>query len=161
MWSGLSRTDVIATQDVTKPWHYMSNYHFDDKFSTLSIANTVKGKTPLDDLCKKYKTLIDLDAQIYESLLKIIALKNYLENCNFDYVFTSFQDLTPELSRINSPMTTVIKNLLGSIEYLGDFATRQNLLEPCGHPTPNGYLNWTKNYLIPYLCNRGYCTELQ
>ena len=161
MWSGLSRTDVIATQDITAEWHHMSNYHFDDKFSTLTIFGIVDGKTPLDELCKKYKTLVDSDAQIYESLLKIIALKNYLENRGFNYVFTSFQDPLPELSKVNSPMTKSVRNSLEDLPYLREYSIDSNRVEPCGHPTPDCYAQWTREHLIPYLRSRGYCTELQ
>lgn len=152
MWSGLTRTDTIATRDITRPWHHMSNYDFNNHFATLSIFNEVDGKTDLDNLCKQYKLLVDSDAQIYESLLKIVALDGYIKSKRFDYLFTSWQDPTPELDRIKSPMINTVKNLVSSVDYLGEFARKNQLLEPdSGHPSPNGYLEWTKQCLIPSL----------
>ena len=76
MWSGLTRTDTIATQDITAPWHHMSNYHFNERFATLSLFNQASSRldSRLDKLCRDYKLLVDDDATTYESILKIIAL---------------------------------------------------------------------------------------
>jgi len=160
MWSGLSRTDVIATNDVTKPWHHMSNYDFDETFSTFSIFNNVS-KTGVnsitEDLCIDYKKLISSDAQIYESCLKIIALESYLRDKGFSFVFTSWNDPTQELNIVS--IGSIIKSKLKNIDYLGNFAKAHNLLEPCGHPTPNGYLGWTREKLLPYLSKLGLVTD--
>ena len=147
MWSGLTRTDTITTKDITAPWHHMSNYHFNKRFATLSLWNRATGDTLLDELCRNYKLLVDVDATIYESMLKIIALKGYLENKGFNSVFTNIMDPAEELKRINKTI-----NELDDIPYLLEFATEQKMLEPNdGHPTPDGYLRWTKEHLIPYL----------
>jgi hypothetical protein len=152
MWSGLTRTDVIAAQDITKPWHNMSNYNFDQKFATLSIFNHVVKNDPLSVLCQQYKRIIDTDAQIYESILKILALDCYLKEKGFYFVFTSWMDPSPELDRIDSPMTSKVFGLLSSlIPYLNEYAEQNNQKESCGHPTPDGYLSWTRQCLVPYL----------
>ena len=147
MWSGLTRTDTITTKDITAPWHHMSNYHFNERFATLSLWNRPTGDTLIDELCRNYKLLVDVDATIYESMLKIIALKGYLENKGFNSVFTNMMDPAEELKRINKTI-----NELDDIPYLLEFATEQKMLESNdGHPTPDGYLRWTKEHLIPYL----------
>jgi len=152
MWSGLSRTDVVATQDITRPWHHMSNYNFDQRFATLTIWNNATGREPLSVLCQQYKRLIDTDAQIYESLLKILALECYLKQKAFDFVFTSWMDPTPELDRIDSPLTSRVGDLLSALTpYLNEYAEQTQQKESDGHPTPDGYLSWTRQCLIPYL----------
>jgi hypothetical protein len=161
MWSGLTRTDVISTTDITKPWHFMSNYHFDDEFSTLSIFNNVTGNTPLDDLCRQYKRLVGFDAQIYESLLKIIALDAYLKQKDFKYVFLSWKDPDTDTEHINSSLVNIVDSLLDPVRYLDDYAKSNQLQETDGHPTPNGYLRWTREYLIPYLVDRAICTPIE
>ena len=161
MWSGLSRTDVIATKNITKDWHHMSNYEFDLKFSSLSIFNSVNGNTPLHNLCKAYKSLIDPDAQIYESLLKIIALKSYLDDAGFQYVFTSFQDPLPELKQVQTPMTKTVWKLLNNIDYLKDFSELHDAIDNTGHPMPEIHATWTRDCLIPHLVDLGYCTDLK
>lgn len=159
MWSGLTRTDVVATQEITKDWHSMSNYCFDEKFSTLSIFNQPIGKD-LDTLCKIYKTYVDTDAQIYESLIKIIALKNYLENKEFDYVFTSFQDPLLELSRVNSSMTIRTWNSIKEIDYLREYALSTNRLDMTDHPTPECHAQWTREKLIAELEQKQFIQQL-
>ena len=154
MWSGLTRTDVIATQDITEPWHFMSNYNFDQRFATLSIFNHTVQDDPLSVLCQQYKRLIDTDSQIYESMLKILALECYLKQKEFDFIFTSWMNPVPELNRIDSVLTTKVVGLLSSIPYLDEYAKQKNQKEPDGHPTPDGYLGWTQQHLVPYLESR-------
>jgi hypothetical protein len=166
MWSGLTRTDTISTQDITTPWHnyisagynasamnYKSNslytYHFNDQFATLSLFNGARGKTPMDDLCRSYKRHVSTDATIYESMLKIKSLKGYLDNKGFNSIFTIMYDPSEDLKIIDKTI-----NELDDIPYLLEFATEQRLLEggvTGGHPVPDGYLRWTKEHLIPYL----------
>lgn len=155
MWSGLTRTDVVATQDITGPYHFMSNYNFDKKFSTLNIWNDVTGSEPLSVLCQQYKRLVDTDAQIYESMLKIVALESYLKQKGYNYIFTSWMDPTPELDRIDSPLTSrVLDSISGLTPYLNEHANQNNQKAPDGHPAPDGYLSWTRQCLIPYLESR-------
>jgi hypothetical protein len=159
MWSGLSRTDVIATNDITRSWHQMSNYDFDQKFSTFSIFNQVVGDRSIPaDLCTRYKKLISTDAQIYESCLKIIALEAYLRQKGFSFVFTSWQDPTQELNLVS--IGSMIKPRLESLDYLGEFSMARNLIEEDGHPTPDGYLCWTREKLLPYLTSVGLTANL-
>lgn len=158
MWSGLSRTDVIATNNITRPWHDMSNYDFDQKFSTLSIfGQTSETQSPIGNLCLQYKKLIDGDAQIYESCLKIIALESYLKQKGFSFVFLSWQNPQPELERVSIGPT--IKSKLENIEYLREFSIARDQTEPCGHPTPDAYLSWTREKLLPYLDKLGLTTN--
>jgi hypothetical protein len=161
MWSGLTRTDVISTTDITKPWHFMSNYHFNDEFSTLTIFNNANGKTLLDNLCRQYKQLVDPNAQIYESLLKIIALDAYLKQKDFEYIFVSWRDPNMDVDHINSPLVNTVNSLLDPVRYLGEYAETNQLQETCGHPTPTGYLGWTRECLIPYLIDRAICIPVK
>jgi hypothetical protein len=151
MWSGLGRTDVVATTEITKSWHTMSNYHFDHKFSTLSLFDTDTKQNAIETLCYHYRRLIDSEAQIYESMLKVIGLYNYLKNKNFNFVFLNYMDPVKDLKSISTPLTDTFTCLLDPVMYLGTYATNTNKLEPDGHPSPDGYLGWTQTQLIPYL----------
>lgn len=154
MWSGLARTDMIATKDVTRARHHMSNYEFDSKFATLSIFNNATKNTHLDQLCRDYKKIVDSDAQIYESVLKIIALNAYLSHKGYEFLFASWKDPIPDLDRIGATTTKTVLSMLDSVPYLGDYADKKQLKEPDGHPSPDGYLEWTRNCLIPVLENK-------
>jgi hypothetical protein len=162
MWSGLTRTDVIAEQDITKHWHTMSNYNFDSQYATLSLFNSADGATPLDQLCRRYKKLVSTDSQVYESLIKIVALKAYLDQKGFKSFITSWFDPMRELrhTTINQSITDTALSTLNNIDYLGGYATSRNLKEPDGHPSPDGYLEWTRERLLPSLELAGYVTKL-
>jgi hypothetical protein len=153
MWSGFSRTDVIATKDLIKDWHHMSNFHFNDQFATLSIFDVMNKNTDLEMLCYHYRRLIDSDAQIYQSMLKIIALYHYLKQKNFEFIFLNYQDPAEEINSLDTPLGNVVNSMLDPVLYLNSYAKSINESETCGHPTPNGYLNWTQKHLIPYLCS--------
>ena len=162
MWSGLTRTDVIAEQDITKSFHGMSNFKFDNQYATLSLFNGTDGATLIDQLCRQYKKIVSIDAQIYESLLKIIALKAYLDQKGFRSFITSWKDPQLELEKttINPAIINSALSTLNHIEYLWTYAELKNLKEDDGHPNPNGYLGWTQEHLLPKLKSLGHVTEL-
>lgn len=154
MWSGLTRTDVIVDQEIIKSWPpLVDKYKFNDKFSSLSIHNGCKFGGDLGTLCRDYKKLVDTDAQIYESVLKIVALENYLQNKGFAFLFLGWMDLTPELDRITTSLKQRLSKTFTDFEFLDHYAGKDR--EPDGHPTPNAYLGWTQNHLLPYLKNQG------
>lgn len=161
MLSGFTRTDVISTVDITLDWHDMSNFHFDETFSTLTLVNNSDGDSDLDKLCTLYKRQVTPDAQIYEGCLKVLALKCYLENKGYDYVITSWFDPIAELKRIKTPLGKKIIDVVNKIPYLGDFAHQTNQIDETLHPTPNCYLEWTKKHLVPHLECCGYVTPAQ
>ena len=157
MWSGLTRTDIIAEQSVTKDWHFMSNYCFDSKFATLSIFNQATDRTAIDELCKQYKKIVSPNAQIIESLIKVQALRHYLKSKGFNFVFLSWMDPEQELARVNTTLTMVTD----PVPYLDGFARKHTLREPDGHPSPDGHLAWTRECLIPYLSAERLATDLK
>ena len=152
MWSGLMRTDVIAETYITKPWHHMGPYEFNDEFSTLSIYDQVDGNTLLDNLCRDYKKAVSSDAQILESAFKIIALQSYLEKHGFKYIMLNWMDPTPELKTLNNTIKQRLLSFFDPVTTLDEYAeiTHQRIPND-GHPTPDAHLSWTREYLIPYL----------
>jgi len=160
MWSGLTRTDVIATNEITKDWHFMSNYNFNDVYSTLSIFNDTDDRSLLGDLCRDYKKLVTFDAQVYESLLKVIALKNYLENKNFDFVFVNWMDQTEDLNLVDTSLVNKFNECIVNIKSLDNYALENNIQEEDGHPKPIAHKEWTEKYLIPLLVNKCYLKDI-
>jgi hypothetical protein len=155
MWSGLRRTDVIATRDLTKDWHHVNNYYFDDKFATLSLYDVNTKTTDLETLCYHYRRLIDSDSQVYESVLKAISLYHYLKNKNFNFIFLNYMDPSRDLKSLNSPLTDTFNTLMDPVLCLGTYAERtKKIVSNSRHPSPDGYLNWTCEHLIPYLCTK-------
>lgn len=152
MWSGLTRTDVIADQEITAPWHKISNYCFDQKFATFTIVNETTDQTVIGDMCKLYKKIISPDAQILESLIKIQALRAYLTAKQFSFVFLSWRNPLPELNQIQTQINLELDNN----DYLFEFAEQRHMRIPNdGHPTPDAHLLWTRECLIPLLESKG------
>jgi hypothetical protein len=181
MWSGLTRTDLIAETHITKSYYNMNHYNFDDKFSTLSL-NSVFIQAPRSDsnplvakLHQLYKKIIPGDAQILESAFKIIALQSYLEKQGFKYIMLNWMGPTlnsvfiqaprsdsnplvaklhqlPELNTLNNAIKESVLSIFDPVKTLGEYATNTRQTIPNdGHPTPDAHLSWTREYLIPYL----------
>ena len=165
MWSGLTRTDVIATPDITRKWHSESNYHFNNWFSTFSIFNRPQGSgyRALEELCQLYKRTVSVDAQVYESLIKMIALRAYLDQRGFESVALSWKDPALEYHNRNIDQCIIdsaVQTLDTTVEYLDSYAQRHCEQAPDGHPTGAGYLGWTRNCLLPAMQARGLVTPI-
>jgi len=151
MWSGLPRTDVIAETYITKTHHTMSNYEFNDKFSTLSIS-VDDSNTLITKLGQQYKKIVSSDAQILESSFKIIALQAYLEKYGFKYVMLNWMDQAPELNTLNISIKERVLSIFDPVKTLDEYAQdTQQRIPNDGHPTPTAHLSWVREYLIPYL----------
>ena len=164
MWSKLTRTDVIATNDITRPWHSMSNYNFNDKFATLSLFRYSNDKNKLDlvnNLCKQYHRVVDSDAQMYESLLKIISLNSYLKEKKYEFIFLTDFDIHSEVAELQTVLKDTALNTISDVIDLNSYAINTNQQIPNdGHPTPDAHLTWAKKYLLPYLTTLELTTDL-
>jgi len=146
MLSDMSITDTITTNSITKSWHHMSNYNFNDQFSTLTLFKEITHKgssnSSLEKLCVEYAKHIDFDAQVYENLIKIKALHAYLNAKNFQTIYLHWN--TAEIPDLN--------NYVDQIESLDHWTQHNNMRIPGDrHPTPEAHLTWTRNILVPYL----------
>ncbi len=156
MWSSWSRADVIGSSEVTKNIHSVSNYQFSDNFCTLSLYRQPRDtKSEEEKLCAQYARVVDPEAQVYESCLKIIALKNYLENKKMPYVFCSWKKLEAEYSFVKDQavqyLAQQISNHMAPIISLDEYATGRNLRAPDGHPDTEAHLRWSRHVLMPYI----------
>ena len=151
MLSGLERTDVIAESYITKPYHWMSNYEFDEKFATLTLFPDGSDNY-LDKLGAMYKKIVSTNAQIYESAFKIIALQAFLEKRGFKYVILNWMDPEIGLSKLPLAIKKTVLTTFDIVRYLDEYAgTTGQRIPGDGHPTPDAHLSWTREYLIPYL----------
>jgi hypothetical protein len=180
-WSGLARVDTIAQTSLAAPWHPMSNYKFNENYSTLRIFRNMSGNSwdrmvslckqwglsyksdsqtklqfkELTKFCKQHTMLIDFNAQIYESCLKIIALHHYLKSKGFNFIFLSWEKFQNEFIDADpsiKPIADAAAQLIAPILTIGEFADQHNIRIPNdSHPTTNGHLEWTKAHLIPLL----------
>jgi len=148
MWPEPARTDVIADRKPAVAWHPMSRYDFDSDLSTLSIFNRATGQTDIDKLCNDYKRVVGIDGQIYESSLKIVALKLTLLKLGYHSVFVPWQQ---DLGNISAQAQAQLDPLVP----LHNYAEITKQQEPDGHPNPNGHLAWCQQYLVPWLSTLG------
>lgn len=143
MWPELARVDTIAHRRITKPWHSMSNYDFDDLYSTLSLFGNAQGDTSLDRLCQEYHKHVD--GTIYENIIKVKALDSYIRDKQFNRVFLSWKN----------PIDLLLKQYLDFDSYLDNWTEEHNMRIPGdGHPTPDAHLQWTRSQLVPFLTNQ-------
>ena len=155
MWPELCRTDVVATTDVTKDYHHMSLYHFNEKFSNLSIYNSGDGKTLVGSLSKLYKRIVSTDAQEYQSLIKIIALSGFLKSEGYRHLFLSWKKIDRDAlieHGISEEMINVALDKISTLIELYDYTESTNQRIPGdGHPTPDAHISWAREFLAPYL----------
>jgi hypothetical protein len=173
MWAGFSRVDFICEHDITKNWYWNDNYYkFNDKFSTFSLWPNSSNKYPdLFKLEQIYRKNIGFDAQIYASNLKIIALKNYLENKGFNYIFTQsltnqdgatgIKGETVEEFEIPKKLSKQVTSVVSNMVFLGNFADSIGSYEDDGHPSHEAHLQWTKKHLIPRMVKDGFANYIK
>lgn len=172
MWSGLSRTDVIAETSLVAPWvrravptaHRPGEvtdgvYRFDDRFSTFSIQcldGMKNDPTPVARMQHSYKLVVGWDAQVLQSLLNIVALAGYLDSKGFTWMFMSWQNPQPDLDIVPGGLSQRVGELITqSVLPLGDYARSQRQLDATLHPMPAANMAWTENHLIPALDRLG------
>jgi hypothetical protein len=156
MWSSWSRADVIAHKSMTKHIHSFSNYEFSGEFNTLSLyRNSRDDKSAAEKLCNQYAKVIDPEAQVYETCLRIIGLKNYLENKKIAHVFLSWKSVEIEYNFVNDKhvqkLGQQIQSFMAPVMTLDDYARFKHLKNLDGHPSTEAHLRWSRNVLMPYL----------
>lgn len=171
MWSGLSRTDIIAETPMVERWVHTTLpkdrdadhstdgvYRFDQKFSTFSMQyqdGWKKGNDPVTRMQHSYRLVIGWDAQVLQSLLNIVALAGYLESKGFAWMFMSWKDPQPDLDIVPGELSQRVGRLMQTVLPLGDYALEQQELDGTLHPTPAANLAWTEKHLIPTLDKLG------
>jgi hypothetical protein len=151
MLNDFAINDTIATQDIAKPWlrQQGQTYDFNDKFSSLTLfphfrndSTPDNANSSLGKVCIEYAKHIDMDAKIYENLIRLKALRAYLHEKKFNYILLTWKK--SHLSEVNDCVV--------QIETLDDWTERHQMRIPNdGHPTPDAHLAWTREILIPYL----------
>jgi len=158
MWPELTRTDVIVHwSEMIEQKHPMSLHKFSDKFCNLSIRMPTDGKDVISVMSRSYKMLVQPDAQMYQSLIKIKALSAVLEHKKFEWVFLPWKTVTKtSLAKANIPYQIADAiELFENICPLDDFTDRTNQRIPNdGHPTPDAHLQWTRQHLMPGLMQK-------
>lgn len=165
MWSGLSRTDVIAETSVVLPWMrhnapFPENhmYHYNKDFSTMRIPRLrrVNDRDPVDQMQALYRKIICPHAQSLQSMLNILALQGYLESKGFKHMFMSWRDHDMDLATVPGTISQRVGDLLNTIESLGSYATETRNWDQSRHPNIDAHLDWTRLRLIPELLHRGW-----
>jgi hypothetical protein len=161
MWSGLSRTDVIAETGIVKKSRIFDNgYNFNGDYSTLTIfKNPSKDLTSHDEFIEfyhRYSKIISPESQIYESYIKIIALDHYLRSLGFSYFFLNWENLDQQFNS-DIPLYHRARDLISPLKTLGEFADDNDMRIPNdGHPTADCHLRWCREILIPFLKSQNF-----
>lgn len=165
MWSGMSRTDVIADSLTVGNWvreqrltdlgqdSLDRHYEFDHRFSTLNIPNwTVsKSSSMIPDMRNLYKRVIHPEAQVLQSMINIVALAGYLDARGYARMFLSWRDPQLDLDTVPGALADRVRALLDPVIPLGVFAEQHQQMDHTMHPTIEAHLAWTREHLIPAL----------
>lgn len=156
MWSAWSRCDVISDQKTSADTLPVSRFDFSENYSTLSIMRKRLGNpTPVERLCAQYSQIVRPDAQSYSSCLRIIGLKNYLENKKLAHVFVPWRSIHQEYESIQDDnlraMAHKITQMMAPLPSLDEYAKERHLLSVEGQPDTEAHLRWSRNILMPYL----------
>jgi hypothetical protein len=165
MWSGMSRTDVIADSHTVEDWvreqrlsdlgddKLDRHYRFDHRFSTLNIPNwTVnKSRSMIPDMRNLYKRVIHPEAQVLQSMINIVALAGYLDSQGYARMFLSWRDPELDLETVPGALADRVRALLDPVVPLGLYAERHQQMDHTMHPTIEAHLAWTREHLIPAL----------
>ena len=171
MWSGLSRVDLVAKKNIDSFvdaqdksldfWMRNRYYYFDDLISLPLVRPRVYNGTLFNRLQESYHKLIDIDAQIFSSATKILALSDYLKNKKIPFMFLTWEKTSFDLEICKLPMELdqSVREKIHDIKSLGQHADEMHMRIPNdGHPSPNAHLTWTKEHLIPGLEDLGYAS---
>lgn len=158
MWSGMERTDILASNQLVEQWYHMEHMTFSQgRFASLNVwpdVNWCKSNTEaINHFLKMYRVLIDNRAQILESCTRICGLMGYLQSRGFNPIFIPYRPMSASLALIgDEPITQRVLELMAPIEDLDTYTSRVGSRIPNdGHPTPDSHLNWTREILIPFL----------
>jgi hypothetical protein len=154
MWSGLERVDFICRSDVVKnsrPTGLTGYYQFDEADTFASLSVWPSSKDSLQELLKTYRVTVDLSAQILESAIKIIALKEFLQSLGYTFCFVDWRDQQYQINNFDNTIVDKASSTISKIETLNSFTTRKGTRVADGHPTPDSHLSWTQEILLPHL----------
>ena len=164
MWSGYNREDEIfdaSAIDHTYPW----NYKYTD-----NVYHGLTGGTDLQNswsnvnmfFFRDITKLKSKESRAVENSIWMISLKRYLDALGYKSIFMHYLD--PKIP--NRTDDFIIKDFLP--EKIWDTLTQitNNIQDPYSfclkhlllstdefHPSPDGYLKWTREILLPYLKN--------
>jgi hypothetical protein len=156
MWSGLERVDFICRSDVvriSRPRSLTGYYQFDDSDTFASLSVWPSSNDTLQDLLKTYRVTVDSQAQILESAIKIIALKEFLKSLGYSFCFVDWRDQHYQIKNFDTTVVDQASSTISTIETLDSFTTRKGTRVSDGHPTPDSHLCWTREILLPHLIN--------
>ena len=164
MFSGNDRDDEIADiSKLTQP-----SYRYNNSVAgaitggqTLVSIGNIKSDITYKEVITKLKSH---NSRAVENYLHIISLYNYLENNNYQTVYTKFLD-TQEPSRskdfdIKEYLTDAFADKIDTIidpklTNIYSWCLKKSLLSDDDfHPSPQGYLSWVDSALLPYITSK-------
>lgn len=176
MWSGIGRIDFITDP---KSSLFEDNYPFPyyyDKSAELSLGGnwwTIgSNATPVQKLIIDYSKFQNDETFAISSWLEMTALTDFLNRAKYKHYFTSFcnyklvdeikgdaciVDYYQQLKKLNLSLDQDNWLKLNEIDYYGNWARRQNLIDPSDdfHPFYNASERWPREILIPNLIEEG------
>jgi hypothetical protein len=162
MWSGSDRDDWIT------PGSNINQYPFEFKYSDNVMSAITGGASPdrhgnTKNQPKDFFAVQTPESRSVRDYLLITNTWHYLQNRGFRFVFLNYLNSNlPSRTGHFDIKKHLPKNQCKNLDHMID-----NIIDPytCSvkndllwtddfHPSPNGYLNWTKCVLLPHLQSR-------
>lgn len=159
MWSGNDRDDLICGIDSLNAYPSKHLYQH-DVISAITGGSSEESMGNVDDAFEKIKQIKTKKSRSIENYLYIDSLKTWLDQNKFRSVFLDYLDRkipnrTKDFEiRDYLPDDCVIRldAIVAKCKDVYSFALKNDLLwEDDFHPTPDGHLEWTRQYLVPLL----------
>lgn len=158
MWSGNDRDDLICGADFLNSYPTKHLYQT-DVASAVTGGSAEKSIGNVDDVFGNIKRIKTRKSRSIENYLYIDSLKTWLDQNNYSSVFLDYLDRNlPNLTRdfdirdyLPNECLSRLDEIIIECEDIYSFALKNDLLWDDFHPTPDGHLEWTKQYLVPLL----------
>ena len=161
MWSGLTRIDEIIDEETfNKFWYFKSKNNIGIHYGHCAIGDSLD--TPMSDIAKPKITFSDLREMVFDSLLNMIKLQEFLKARDQKYRFMSFMNYWNE-SYIENGLTQPsvrgleLDSLVDKIDFknwiflnegkdgIFELAREKNLYKEDGvHPSNEANKQWAK-----------------
>jgi hypothetical protein len=164
MWSGCDRDDYICPASIIRP-KTLASFNYTEKVmsgQTGGSYSNVRTNTIIGDTFKQFASTKDHYSRAIENYLVITKTWHYLTSKGYNFVFLNFLDSTIPSKTLHfdirkylpKKLSANLDKMMLSIIDPYTCAVNNNMLGTDNyHPSAEGHLLWTREFLLPKLQN--------
>ena len=159
MWSGNDRDDYICPRANTTAYPFEFCYDV-DVVSGITGGSSADSRGNTNNIFKEFSKTKTAKSRAVENYLHILNLWNYLMVNGYKFVFLDYLDRSVasrtqdfDLAQcLPAGPKTQLDSMITKLVTPHEWAIRHDQLSSDDfHPSPKGYLEWTRRALLPYL----------